>query len=295
MDTIQTTITVFVDIMILALMMKSTIDAREFFFNPILRPIGFLTEPVLKNLRRVFRPTSTGWDYTPIVAIGLLVLSEFLLFFLIVTQDIISAFIMCLRSILPFLLQVLTVCIIVSLLAAEHVMNPLSRFFIVLFKPFQMAFGFPFRNRVPRLVAGYAGIIFMALCVWQVTAALVPGNNIGKFLKIADPDFASMMTSSKIWIRSLIDVFIQAISTYKFIIFVLVMSAALSWANLDIRHPLAQFLYAISEPILIPIRRIVPSFGGLDLSPMIAIALIWVTCDRLIRVLQSLQLRVVGF
>ena len=34
-------------------------------------------------------------------------------------------------------------------------------------------------------------------------------------------------------------------------------------------------LYALTEPVFGPIRRIIPPFGGLDLSPLIALLLIF--------------------
>lgn len=36
-------------------------------------------------------------------------------------------------------------------------------------------------------------------------------------------------------------------------------------------NPITRFLIEITDPILAPIRRIVPSAGGLDLSPMIVL------------------------
>lgn len=48
----------------------------------------------------------------------------------------------------------------------------------------------------------------------------------------------------------------------------------LSWVNIDPNNRVIRFLYEITEPILGPIRRVMPSLGGLDLSPMIALVLI---------------------
>ena len=48
----------------------------------------------------------------------------------------------------------------------------------------------------------------------------------------------------------------------------------LSWVNVDPNNRLIRILYEITEPILGPIRRVMPSLGGLDLSPMIALVLI---------------------
>jgi len=36
----------------------------------------------------------------------------------------------------------------------------------------------------------------------------------------------------------------------------------------------AEFLYRITEPVLAPIRRFLPSMGGLDISPIILILII---------------------
>jgi len=48
----------------------------------------------------------------------------------------------------------------------------------------------------------------------------------------------------------------------------------ISWLNIGPSSPffpIVNVLYQITEPILAPIRRILPRFGMLDLSPMVAI------------------------
>ncbi|MCE2735245.1 MAG: YggT family protein [Acidimicrobiaceae bacterium] len=35
--------------------------------------------------------------------------------------------------------------------------------------------------------------------------------------------------------------------------------------------PVSQFLYRITEPVLAPVRRVLPPMGGLDLSPLVVI------------------------
>ena len=54
----------------------------------------------------------------------------------------------------------------------------------------------------------------------------------------------------------------------------IIARALLSWFNMDPSSPLIQALNAITEPILDPIRRIMPRFGMLDLSPLVAIILL---------------------
>lgn len=58
------------------------------------------------------------------------------------------------------------------------------------------------------------------------------------------------------------------------IIIAIIARALLSWFNMDPRSPLIQALNQITEPILDPIRRIMPRLGMIDLSPLIAIMLL---------------------
>ena len=50
--------------------------------------------------------------------------------------------------------------------------------------------------------------------------------------------------------------------------------ALLSWFPIDPRNPLSTVLYDITEPILEPLRRIIPRLGMIDITPLVAIILI---------------------
>lgn len=50
---------------------------------------------------------------------------------------------------------------------------------------------------------------------------------------------------------------------------VVLAAIVLSWVRMDPRHPLATIVYGLTEPVLMPIRRVLPPMGGLDLSPMV--------------------------
>ena len=61
-----------------------------------------------------------------------------------------------------------------------------------------------------------------------------------------------------------------------------------SWINIDRSNPLypiASLAYHITEPLLAPIRRVLPTMGTLDFSPMLAIILVAIIRGILIRVL----------
>lgn len=48
----------------------------------------------------------------------------------------------------------------------------------------------------------------------------------------------------------------------------------LSFIRIDPYHPLVRLVYDLTEPILAPIRRILPPMSGLDFSPLIALLLL---------------------
>ena len=50
-----------------------------------------------------------------------------------------------------------------------------------------------------------------------------------------------------------------------------VARSLLSWFPIDQASPLYQLLYRVTEPIIEPIRRVMPQTGMMDLSPMAAI------------------------
>jgi len=62
------------------------------------------------------------------------------------------------------------------------------------------------------------------------------------------------------------------------IILCAVVSTLLAFGVLDSRNrfvwTVSDFLYRVTDPVLRPIRNVMPSFGGIDLSPLIALLLI---------------------
>ena len=72
----------------------------------------------------------------------------------------------------------------------------------------------------------------------------------------------------------------------------IIIRALLSWVNPDPLNPIVQFLYAVTEPILAPFRRLIPAYTiGLDLSPIFALIFIWFLKLFLVRTLFGLAMR----
>jgi YggT family protein len=50
---------------------------------------------------------------------------------------------------------------------------------------------------------------------------------------------------------------------------ILLAGVILSWTGLRYDHPLVRIIRVLTEPLLRPIRRVLPTFGGFDFSPMV--------------------------
>ena len=51
--------------------------------------------------------------------------------------------------------------------------------------------------------------------------------------------------------------------------YVVLASVILSWVRLEPSNPFVRFVSALTEPVLKPIRKILPSYMGLDFSPLV--------------------------
>jgi len=72
--------------------------------------------------------------------------------------------------------------------------------------------------------------------------------------------------------------------------FAIIARALLPWFRVDPYHPVMRFLIQITEPLLAPIRRNLPTMGGLDFSPMVALLILWAVELLLQRVVLMLPL-----
>ncbi len=66
----------------------------------------------------------------------------------------------------------------------------------------------------------------------------------------------------------LVKLILTLLWTYFFLIIVLVI---LSWVGQRARHPIVPLIVQLTDPVLAPIRRVIPVLGGFDLAPLVAL------------------------
>lgn len=86
---------------------------------------------------------------------------------------------------------------------------------------------------------------------------------------------------------ALVNLLLNIIHIYELIIIVwIVLSLLIHFKIVNAYQPFIQkvnyFLFAITEPVLKPIRKFIPSVGGIDLSPMVLILMLYFIQDLLV-------------
>jgi YggT family protein len=133
------------------------------------------------------------------------------------------------------------------------VRNPLTQFILRVTNPLVI----PVRRVVPPISGiDTATVLVILLLETLATAVLIQLACVGG----TDPGQVVLIAILRL-IHLLLRIYLVVILAY----------VVLSWISPGTYNPAANLLTAIAEPVLQPIRRLIPPIAGLDLSPLFAI------------------------
>ncbi len=131
--------------------------------------------------------------------------------------------------------------------------NPLSQFIVKVTDPAIK----PLR----RLIPGYMGIdwpsivlLFAVQVIEIILIALITSGRIPEPMGLFVLTFAYL-------IKEIIYIYI----------FIILIQVVISWINPGAYNPITTLLYQLSEPILKPVKRILPPAGGFDFSALVVL------------------------
>jgi len=135
-------------------------------------------------------------------------------------------------------------------------LNPLSTLIMKVTNPLLK----PLRRTIP----GYFGIdwasiisLFLVQAIEIILVALIITGGIPAFSGL------TMLTIAYL-LRTILYIYL----------FIIIIQVIISWINPNAYNPITTIMHQISEPILKPIRQFIPSSGGLDFSPLVALIII---------------------
>jgi YggT family protein len=95
-----------------------------------------------------------------------------------------------------------------------------------------------------------------------------------------NPDFTDQRARSKT-MGGILTVIYYLLMIFQFILLARVL---MTWIpNLDYSNPIVRLLISVTEPVLEPIRRLLPNTSGVDFSPLVVFLIIFVLLQILFR------------
>ena len=129
--------------------------------------------------------------------------------------------------------------------------NPLSQFIVKVTNP-------PLKP-LRRIVPGYMGVDWPSI----ILLVLVQGFEIVLIALITTGYIPAPMGLAVLTLAYILK------TTIYVYIFIIIVQVVISWVNPGAYNPATVIMYQLSEPILRPARRLIPSAGGFDWSPLV--------------------------
>lgn len=243
------------ELLVILLLVRLLVRPSEAFFHPMYRLLYRITDPVLLPSRYLTRTQTQGVLLT---VIALAVLKGFL--YSASGQLGLSRGIgQSLLELLQLVFQAYMVLWVVAVSGSRTYASPLGQMVARAFIPLDSLLGHLGYPRRKILLGSF-------LLLWVLFVILAAGLRALFVLQ----DFPT----AELFLAGLLEGLLLFIGLFPFPGFfslVLVAGALLSWVSPDPRNPLVHAIYAISEPLLAPFRRFLPTLGGIDFSPLVAL------------------------
>ena len=104
--------------------------------------------------------------------------------------------------------------------------------------------------------------------LWALAAVVVGGILLLLFLDLVRTQVIMSMVASQNGSAGIFHLLVSW--TFNILKFALIVRVISSWLPISPYSGWVRWSYALSEPILAPLRRIVPNLGGLDITPILA-------------------------
>lgn len=134
--------------------------------------------------------------------------------------------------------------------------NPLSQFVVKLTNPIAI----PLRKIIPVFHKIDLPIVFLLLAVQTVKILLL--------ISISHSGFGSV---AGVFIWVIADTIAQVLSLYFYAIILRVVMSWIAMGGYIGASPLQEILFLLTEPLLAPVRRIIPTIQGIDLTPLVVL------------------------
>ncbi|MEM1144128.1 MAG: YggT family protein [Pseudomonadota bacterium] len=159
------------------------------------------------------------------------------------------------QTVLGLYMLIMVMRFVLQLVMADFY-NPISQFLVKATNPVVL----PLRKILPARGRFDAASLVLAILIQVITIVILLA-----MLGYSPPPVSKLLAWSVVGIVGLL---------LKIYFFALLGSIILSWVAPGSSNPAAYLLYQITEPIMAPVRSLLPAMGGIDFSPILLFILI---------------------
>lgn len=242
------------------LLLRVFIAENVFYFNPALRPVYMLTQPVIDPLRKALPALRSGFDYIPFVAIAALIVVKGLITGVFNDWTLSFAFYVSLNELLRFMYTAFLLIFVTAAILGPYAGGVIGGYLYRIVNSFQrLGWYFRLRNRQLAFFLIFPTILTFML-LWtglEITFASLSSSGQtptpGKALQVA-----------------LLVVF-RLFNIYQIM---MILGIILSWVRPPAGNPLVDFLVGVVDAFCRPFRRYIPPIAGLDFTPILVFILL---------------------
>lgn len=165
-----------------------------------------------------------------------------------------SALVFVVSSLAQLYLFVLLIRLLLPWLGADF-RNPLAQGVLKITSPLVV----PLRRVIPPIGRIDTATLLVTFAILYATIFLILS------IQQIQASFAQIAVSALVYLPLL---------TLRLYTFLIIVRVVLSWVSTGGYNPAVAIIYTLTDPVLRPIRRIIPVMGGFDLSPIFAIILV---------------------
>lgn len=240
-------------IYIVILLLRAVCSKQELVFNPLGKILAKLTNPVL--------PTKNANKFIALWIFGLVIITSLLSAISTNTNEFISKFELTFSDYIYFFMVLYVVFMIIGSLGNRPIGGGITSLCFRL--------GLPWVKLTRMFIPISSGkIVIPAIITVYLLSSLL--------LLLIDTLFTLLVYKN---IDNTLQAFISILAAGAYNLFnllfymsvIIAIRALISWVSPDPRNMLVQFIYVITEPVLEPLRKLIPPVGFIDFSALIAI------------------------
>ncbi|PLX65767.1 MAG: YggT family protein [Denitrovibrio sp.] len=245
---------------LVVLIFRTVMTRQELYFNPLGKLVGKMTDPVLE---KVLKLTKKNADNILPVFIIIAVLLNGLIIFMLTGLTLPIAMIAGFADLVTFLMLFYIISVLMGSMAGNSNMSHYAMFFkrigsfwVKLTRTF-----IPIKTNMVIIPSVVVIFIFFTL--------VNTGASLGLQMMSSSFDLVSALrTAFK-------TDFLALIGLLDIFVWLIIIRALMSWVSPDPRNPIVQLIAALTDPVLIPFKRVIPPLGAIDISPMILIFVVY--------------------